>query len=337
MISYDELNCENRELKQDLQNIDVNLNKLQIDRDLQNARQNVLDEKCNALAKRYLKETIKLVIDSVGPNNYTACKQKLKSVIQAVRDIGYDISDDEETQLIDDLQKEFERAVKAAFEREEQARIKAQIREDQRLERELEKEREQIERERIAIQKALDKALAEANDQHSQEVENLRAKLADAEERAQRNKSMAEQTKAGHVYVISNIGSFGEGIYKIGMTRRLEPMERVYELGSASVPFPFDVHMMISCDNAPALENILHRELHKTRINKANPRKEFFKTDIQTIQDLVRLNHGEVQYMSDPEALEYRQSLSMADEDSEFIEKVYDEAQEVAGGAVVED
>ena len=80
------------------------------------------------------------------------------------------------------------------------------------------------------------------------------------------------------MYVLSNIGSFGEGVYKIGMTRRLEPQDRVRELGDASVPFPFDVHMMISCDDAPSLENALHRESHKQRVNKVNFRKEFFRT-----------------------------------------------------------
>src|SRR5262249_41580387 len=126
------------------------------------------------------------------------------------------------------------------------------------------------------------------------------------------------------VYVISNIGSFGEGVFKVGMTRRLAPKERIDELGSASVPFPFDVHMMISCDNAPTLENALHKALFKHRINKTNPRKEFFKTDLDSIYKVVQQNHGEVQYIADAEALQYRQSLGMTDDDHEFIERVYD-------------
>jgi len=132
------------------------------------------------------------------------------------------------------------------------------------------------------------------------------------------------RAKSGHVYIISNIGSFGEGVFKIGMTRRLEPRDRIRELSCASVPFPFDVHMMISSDNAPVLENSLHKEMHKLRINKANPRKEFFKTDIDAIRQVVEENHGEVQYVADPEALEYRQSLTISDEDLEFIENEYD-------------
>jgi len=135
-------------------------------------------------------------------------------------------------------------------------------------------------------------------------------------------------TKAGYIYVISNIGSFGENTFKIGMTRRLEPTDRVRELGDASVPFPFDVHMMISCDDAPSLENSLHRLLHKHRLNKIKPRKEFYKTDIETIRKIVLEHHGEVEYVADPEALEYHQSLTMTDEDAEYIEKVYQEAED---------
>jgi hypothetical protein len=125
------------------------------------------------------------------------------------------------------------------------------------------------------------------------------------------------------VYIISNVGSFGEGVFKVGMTRRLQPHERVDELSCAEVPFCFDIHMMINCKDAPALENALHRELHKLRVNKINPRKEFFKADMQTLVELVKKHHGEVEYTADAEALEYRQSLSLTDEESLYIEQVY--------------
>ena len=152
----------------------------------------------------------------------------------------------------------------------------------------------------------------------------MKTRLAEAEEKARRAISQAQLTKSGHVYVISNIGSFGEGIFKVGMTRRLEPKERILELGSASVPFPFDIHMMISSDNAPALENALHRKLFRNRINKTNPRKEFFKTDLTAIYEVVKEQHGEIEYVADAEALQYRQSLTMTDDDQQFIESVYD-------------
>ncbi len=132
----------------------------------------------------------------------------------------------------------------------------------------------------------------------------------------------AAQFSKGHRTVDVTGFYDGDGIFKIGMTRRLEPMDRVKELGSASVPFPFDVHMMISCDDAPALENALHHELHTSRVNRVNFRKEYFKTNIKTIRDIVERNHGEVDYVADAEALEYYESQQMTDEDFSYIESV---------------
>jgi len=324
VISYKELQDENTILKQDLQNVEISLRKLELDRELQNESQEGLDRRSNELAGRYLKETIKWVGASLGANNYVLSKKRLLDALNWCRGIGYEITTEQEEAYLADLKENFEKIVRAAYEREEQARIKAQIREEQKLEKEIERELNQLERERAAIQAALDKALAEAKDEHSAEIEALRARLAEAEEKSQRAISRAQMTKAGHVYVISNIGSFGEGVFKVGMTRRLEPSDRVRELGGASVPFPFDVHMMISCDDAPTLENTIHKELHKVRMNKLKPRKEFFRTDIERIRKIVEENHGQVEYVADPEALEYHQSLDMSDEDEEFIESIYD-------------
>jgi len=327
-VSYKELQDENAMIKRDLQNIDVDLRKLQLDRDLQRKAQDTLDGRTKELGSRYLKENVKWIGKSLTPNNYVAKKQQLLKVIERCRRIDFDVSAEEEASLVADLKEEYEKIVRAAFEREEQARIRAQIREEQKLEKEIERELKQLERERAAIQVALEKALAEAEGKYSTEVENLRARLAEAEEKSQRAISRAQMTKSGHVYVISNIGSFGKGVFKIGMTRRLEPTDRVRELSSASVPFPFDVHMMVSCDDAPALENALHRQLHRDRVNKVNPRKEFYRSDIDMIRKTVEANHGEVQYVADPEALEYNQSLSISEEDSDFIEQVYDTLEE---------
>ena len=324
VVSYKELQNENAVLKHDLQNIDVNLRKLQLDRELQQQTQETLDQRSKELGTRYLNENIKWISASLTPNNFVSCKERLQKVIERCRGIGFDIAPEEEGTWVADLREQFEKAVRAAFEREEQARIRAQIREEQRLEKEIDRELKQLERERAAIQAALEKALADAKDEHSEEVQRLKARLAEAEEKSQRAVSRAQMTKSGHVYVISNIGSFGEGVYKIGVTRRLEPMDRVKELGNASVPFPFDVHMMISSDDAPALENTLHRMLHKSRLNKVNLRKEFFRSEIDTIRQAVETHHGEVQYVADAEALEYRQSLTISDEDADFIESVYD-------------
>ncbi len=328
VIAYQDLQAENAVLKRDLLNLDIATRKLQIDGQRQQENQQLLDQRVDELGRRYLQENVDWLGDSLTQHNFVACKQKLQKVIAECREIGLVITKEDEAHFLTGLRQKYEKVVRAAFEREAQARIKAQIREEQLREKEIERELKQLEREKEAIHAALSKALAQAKDEHSAEVERLRARLAEAEEKSQRAVSQAQLTKSGYVYVISNIGSFGEGVFKIGMTRRLEPLERVKELGDASVPFPFDVHMMIASDDAPSLENALHRALHKTRLNKINPRKEFFRSDIDAIRQIVQAHHGEVLYVADPEALQYRQSLSMTEEDMEYIETVYDKLEE---------
>ncbi|MGE3409668.1 MAG: GIY-YIG nuclease family protein [Pirellulales bacterium] len=325
VVKYKDLQDENSLLRRDLRNLDISLRKITLDREQQRERQETLDQRANDLSSRYLKENIKWIGVALNQNNFANCKKRLQDAIERCRGIGFEVSESEESSYFANLRRDYEIVVRAAFEREEQARIRAQIREEQQLAKEVEREIQQLERERQAIEAALAKAIADAKDQHSEEVEKLKVRLAEAEAKSQRAISQAQLTKSGYVYVISNLGSFGDGVFKVGLTRRLEPLDRVHELGGASVPFPFDVHMMISCDNAPALEHALHKALHKHRVNKTNPRKEYFKTTIGYISEIVRQNHGEVEFIADAEALQYRQSLEMSEEDQEFIERVYND------------
>ena len=146
--------------------------------------------------------------------------------------------------------------------------------------------------------------------------EKLRALQADKDNVLERE----QNTRAGFVYIISNIGSFGERIFKIGMTRRLEPMDRIAELSSASVPFPFDVHAMIFSEDAPGLETILHQHFDSDRVNKVNPRKEFFRVDLDEIKKVVLENHNAtVKFVDIPDATEYRETLRMGEERGETI------------------
>src|SRR5437667_3190696 len=156
-------------------------------------------------------------------------------------------------------------------------------------------------------------ATTEQKAYYEQELQRLRQELADATQRAL---TIAQQTKKGHVYIISNVGSFGEGIYKIGQTRRPEPHDRVDELGGASVPFEFDVHALIESENAPALEHKLHRQLLSLQVNKINSRKEFFRISLADIhKEIEQLNKGEdftVKIWSEKAvATEYRDSLDI--------------------------
>ncbi|ETX09617.1 hypothetical protein MUS1_06740 [Marinomonas ushuaiensis DSM 15871] len=134
------------------------------------------------------------------------------------------------------------------------------------------------------------------------EIERLETKF-------ERATSQAQLTKAGYIYVISNIGSFGEGVVKIGMTRRLEPMDRVNELGDASVPFKFDVHTLTFVDDAPKIEKILHRKFDDRRVNDDNYRKEFFKVTPQQVSAAMDELGIECDWYFDVEAKEYRESL----------------------------
>ncbi len=336
-VSYDDLKAESASLKQDLFNLSVQRKKKDRDQAALERQQEELDQKVNGVAGRYMKENVSWIAAKLNPNNFSACKTRLLKVVTECRGIGFDVPEEQEESLTQDLKEQYEKILREDFQRQEQARIRAQIREEERLAREIDKKIREAEREQSAIAAALEKALEKAEDKYSAEVELLRARLKEAEENAQRAKSQAQMTRAGHVYVISNIGSFGEGMLKIGMTRRLEPMDRVKELGDASVPFPFDVHMMISSDDAPTLENALHRELHRKRVNKVNFRKEFFHTDIEVIRGIVEEHHGKVDYVADPEALQFRETLEMSEEDYEFIEKTASTLAEETGEPMFED
>lgn len=202
--------------------------------------------------------------------------------------------------------------------RAEQQRIKEQIREEEKARREYERALKDAEKEERLLQKAMKEAesklLVAADEErvkYEAEIEKLRASLEEAYARGERAMSMAQQTKQGHVYVISNIGSFGEEIFKVGLTRRLEPMDRVKELGDASVPFEFDVHAMVFSTDAPSLEKRLHGILEAHRINKINPRKEFFKVPLTEIREVVEKSGYEVRWTVKAEAVEYRESLKL--------------------------
>ncbi|MED3949487.1 GIY-YIG nuclease family protein [Priestia aryabhattai] len=142
-------------------------------------------------------------------------------------------------------------------------------------------------------------------------IEELEAKLALIRIDKKNVFHREQNTRAGYVYIISNLGSFGEDVYKIGMTRRLDPNDRVKELGDASVPFRFDTHALIFSEDAASLENALHKAFHHRRVNKVNNRKEFFHVTLQEIEDEVRQNHTEVvQFTKIAEAKEFRESVS---------------------------
>ena len=203
--------------------------------------------------------------------------------------------------------------------REEQRRIKEEIREEAKAKKEFEKAVKEAAKEEKLLQQAMEKARQELSSAseaqkalYESQLSELEEKLHAAEEKNQRALSMAQQTRRGHVYVISNEGSFGDSVVKIGLTRRLDPMDRVKELGDASVPFPFDVHAIMYSEDSPALEKALHKRFNERRVNKINLRKEFFQASVAEIKEITKSLGIEAQWSMAAEAREYHESLAIA-------------------------
>ncbi len=206
-------------------------------------------------------------------------------------------------------------------EREEQRQLREQMREEEKARREYERAIKEAAREEELLRKAMEKVqqqVASANEAQRAAFEaqltELQSKLTAAEEKNRRALSMAQQTRTGHVYIISNIGSFGKEVFKIGMTRRLEPKDRVRELGDASVPFEFDIHAMLYTEDAPALERTLHRRFLRQQMNKVNPRKEFFRASLSDIRREVESMGLNAHWTMTAAAHDYRETLRIEEQ-----------------------
>lgn len=203
-------------------------------------------------------------------------------------------------------------------EREEQRRIKEQLREEEKARREYERAMKEAAKEEDVLRKAMEKAQERIRDATAEQRAKFELQLAElserlkvAEEKNQRAISMAQQTRRGHVYVISNVGSFGENVYKIGLTRRLEPLDRIKELGDSSVPFEFDVHALIFSEDAPALEGRLHKHFVLMQMNKVNHRKEFFRVDLAHIRAELESLGLQAAWTMTAHAREYYETLAI--------------------------
>jgi len=224
---------------------------------------------------------------------------------------------------LDELHLTHEYRLKKQAEREEQRELRAQMAEEKRAQAEIERSIREAEEEERRAAKALDKARKEMETKlaqmtseqaakHKEKILELENSLAEALLKGQKALSMAQQTKRGYVYIISNIGSFGENIFKIGMTRRLDPQDRVDELGSASVPFLFDVHAMIFSEDAPAMEYKLHQRFNDSRTNLINRRKEFFNVSLMEIKDAVSQIAGdEVDFIETATAQHFHETMAI--------------------------
>lgn len=211
---------------------------------------------------------------------------------------------------------EYNYYVKKEQAKQEQMAIREQIRQEAEERRALEAERKKVEKEEAKYQSEIEKIKEQIASAKNEEVEKLNARILELQNQLAKVAIKKEEIsnlangKAGNVYVISNLGSFGENIFKIGMTRRLNPQDRVNELGDASVPFKFDVHSFIFSDDAVALESKLHDILNEKRVNKVNMRKEFFYTTVDELEELVMSIEPTAEFNKTMLAEEFRQSQS---------------------------
>ena len=265
-----------------------------------------------------------LCISKVKFSNYDNSKERifkafeLQNKLNETNDIH--IVDDYYRLKIKELNLAFEYAKKKQEEKEELRRKREELREAEKVEREIEEKRKELEKEQEHYQNYLKKISEQIAVEQSEErkqfllakkeeldndVNDVQLALEDLDYREANH-------RAGYVYIISNIGAFGENIYKIGMTRRLEPEDRIAELSGASVPFKFDIHAMIFSDDAPKLEAALHNHFASKKVNLVNGRKEFFNVTLDEIKQVVRENHDKsVEFINIPDAEQYRESLML--------------------------
>ena len=263
------------------------------------------------------------LISKVKYNNYDTFIKRIEKSFNAINKLGkvlgVSITEVYKNNRIRELTLAYEYAQKKQQEKEEQREIKAKMREETKLQKEIEEARKKLEKEQTHYLNALAKINHQLSGASESEKEELISKKLELEEKIEDTEKAIKDVdyseankRAGYVYIISNIGAFGENVYKIGMTRRLDPMERVYELGDASVPFNFDVHAMIFSDDAPKLENALHKAFEDRKLNMVNQRREFFNVTLDEIKKVVKENYDKtVEFIDLPEAEQYRVSEKM--------------------------
>ena len=261
---------------------------------------------------------------SLGYKNIDATRNKISKSFDSLNKIftvdGIALSSEMLEIKLEELNLVYTYELKKEQEKEQQNAIKEQMIEEEKVRREIERQKAKLDKDQVQTNNEIKKLMGYMQKTSSEvekqlyvdKIKELEAKIKELEKEKETVLEREANARAGYVYVISNIGSFGEDIYKIGMTRRLEPMDRIKELSSASVPFEFDVHAMIFSDNAPELETMLHHYFEKQSVNRVNLKKEFFHVTLDEIEKVVKENfNNTVVFTRIPKAEEYRQTLSI--------------------------
>ncbi|MCY3665834.1 MAG: DUF4041 domain-containing protein [Gemmatimonadetes bacterium] len=270
-------------------------------------------------------------IASVRWNNVTRMEARIKKAFKDINKLNEPnriyISQEYLNLKLKELWLTHEYRDKRQAEKDEQAEIRRQMREEATIQKEIDEAAKAERSYETMLQKAKDaaeKATGAKLAALESKIASLTEDLAEAREKNERAMSMAQKTKAGYVYVLSNIGSFGDGVYKIGMTRRIDPQDRVRELGDASVPFRFDVHAMIFSEDAPTLEKKLHRIFENRRLNLVNRRREFFDVTLDEIHSELRKIDSQAEITLTAEAREYKESKAIKESriDNRSVESI---------------
>ena len=264
-----------------------------------------------------------VVIDHVTFLNYELSQERIRKSADSINSIGkrmtISISDRYIELKIEELKIAYEYQQFKQAEKERIRQIREEEREKAKLEKELQERRAKIMKDQKHVAAELSSLTARLNTAKPEEVNTIQSRIAELKEYSQKlngDLDMVEQreqqARAGYVYIISNVGSFGENIYKIGMTRRLDPQDRVDELGDASVPFRFDVHAFIFAEDAVSLETELHKTFANRRVNLINTRREFFCVTLDEIEACVKAHYSEtVEFTRTAVAQEYRQTQEL--------------------------
>lgn len=265
------------------------------------------------------------IVNKVKYTNFDASLNRIRKSSETISKLGTVMNISITKKYLDakikELRLAFEYQQKKQEEKEAAKAAREEQREQAKVQRELEEQQKKLEKEQTHYQTAYEHVISQL--QQKPDDIDLMNKKSELENRlSDIDKALSDidyrqaNMKAGYVYVISNIGAFGENVFKIGMTRRLDPQERVDELGSASVPFKFDVHAMIFSDDAPALEAALHRAFEDKKLNMVNQRREFFNVTIDEIKKVIRENYDKtVEFVDVPDAeQQYRISKKMREE-----------------------
>lgn len=282
-------------------------------------------------------------VSNVKFNNIHTHEKRINTSFEALNKLGrimsVHISEEYKSLKLQELHLAYEYQLKKQEEKEGQKQIREQMREEAMLQREVEEARKTVEKEKRHYMNALEKALKQLEACKSDDekvlletkINELNGSLNEIEQQLKDIDYREANQRAGYVYVISNIGSFGEHVYKIGMTRRLDPYDRVYELGDASVPFNFDVHAMIFSNDAPKLEASLHREFESRRLNAINKRREYFRVSLDEIEKVIKRNHDQtIEFINTAAADEYRESQLLQNQQKVALNEVRQSINEAA-------